>query len=121
MNGAVSRAGKTKNRTPIVQKTSEKEQTNKKTRLRKKFNVEVKSGSNGADNVSKITAGVVGLTHKDIDRQMFRREKHFICEAKYRSWQADYSSRDTNTKKPHKKERQAIDEFFAQQMFGDLE
>ena len=120
--GPLCRAGKTKRQTPVVPKTSEKEQTNKKTRLRKKFNIEVKSRCCNEDvsasAESKIST-VGGLTPKEIDRQMFRIEKQMNCEAKYRSWLSDYPTGDTNTKKPHKKERQAIDEFYFQKMFGD--
>ncbi|MNF14048.1 hypothetical protein D3C80_2161080 [compost metagenome] len=59
-----------------------------------------------------------GLTHKDVERQLFIREKRIWYEAKQRSRWDYYPSEDSNTKKPHKKDRQAIDEFYYQEMFG---
>ena len=118
----MGRSGKTRGQTPVVPKTSERDQTNNRVRLRKKFNTEVKSNPNEeATDKSKITPCACGLTNKDLERQLFMREKRLMCEAKHRSYGWSIRSGDTNTKKPYKKERQTIDEFHFQSMFGNSE
>ena len=58
------------------------------------------------------------LTDKDVERQLFIREKRLWYESKQCEYRKPLPS---NTKKPHKKERETVDEFYYQEMFGDVE
>ncbi len=109
--GALSRAGKTRHLTPHVPRQSEKHK--KRTSLRIKCHrscTAADQDDGGEANLHNKSS--LSLSAQDIERQLYIREKRWLLEQKHREPRTKH---DTNTKKPFKKHRQPLDEFYYQE------
>ncbi len=105
--GALSRAGKTRHLTPHVPKQSEKHKRKTSLRIKCHRSCTAADQDGGEDLHNKPS-----LSAQDIERRLYIREKRWLLEQKHREPRTKH---DTNTKKPFKKHRQPLDEFYYQE------
>ena len=113
VHGSLARAGRVRHHmTPHVPKQHEKR---KKTLLRTKCNRRV---SNDEED-DKKRLNKPGLSVHDIERQLSIRDKNWMLYQKHKSFEMMIAYRDpngdNNTKKPFKKHRHPLDEFYFQE------